>query len=131
MGLRERLLRLAELELRGAARRLRGGAETLFGRPLARSETRWSERPHASTSDRPEPRHEPPEIQRYYANLELPLGASADEVKAAYRRLMRRYHPDRHAADPERARVANQVAQQLRTAYEGLLLYLGEGGRTS
>lgn len=131
MGLRERLLRLAELELRSAARRLRGGAETLFGRPLGRPEPTWSERPHTgqTTEPRPPPTNEPPEIQRYYANLELPLGASADEVKAAYRRLMRRYHPDRHAADPERARVANQVAQQLRTAYEGLLLYLGEGDR--
>lgn len=70
-------------------------------------------------------RAETPEIRRFYANLELPLGATAEEVKAAYRRLMRRYHPDKHSKDPERARAANRLAHELRQAYEGLLQHLG------
>jgi len=63
-------------------------------------------------------------IRRYYANLELPIGASLAEVKAAYRRLMRRYHPDLHQADGEKAAVATRLAQELRTAYEGLVAHL-------
>ena len=121
MGLRERLLRLAEVELRSAARRLRGTASGLFG-----AEDRWRVSARPDKARATPPPAEPPEIQRYYANLELPLGASAEQVKAAYRRLMRQYHPDRHASDPERAMVAHQVAQELRAAYEGLLLYLGD-----
>lgn len=66
----------------------------------------------------------PPEIRRFYANLELPDGASLDEVKAAYRRLMRRYHPDKHHGDPERAAAATRLAHELRQAYEGLLRHL-------
>lgn len=65
-----------------------------------------------------------PEIRRFYANLELPFGASLDEVKAAYRRMMRSYHPDHHATDPERLRVATELAHQLRTAYDGLVAHL-------
>ncbi len=65
-----------------------------------------------------------PEVRRFYANLELPIGAPLDEVKAAYRRLMRRYHPDKHHADPERAAAANRLAHELRAAYEGLLRHL-------
>src|SRR5512137_1520766 len=60
------------------------------------------------------------QLRQYYANLELAEGASWQEVKSAYRRLMRRYHPDRHAADPEKARIANELAQKLRVAYEAL-----------
>lgn len=64
----------------------------------------------------------PAHILRYYANLELQPGATAEQVKVAYRRLMREYHPDRHP--PERQQVAAEVARELRAAYEGLLEFL-------
>jgi DnaJ-domain-containing protein 1 len=64
------------------------------------------------------------DLRRWYANLELPYGATADEVRAAYRRLMRRYHPDRHHGDPDAEKVAGELAQGLRRAYEGLLAHL-------
>ena len=60
------------------------------------------------------------QLRQYYANLELAPGASWHEVKSAYRRLMRRYHPDRHHSDPEKAKVANELSQKLRVAYEAL-----------
>ena len=135
--LRRRLLNLARTEATFAATRLRTAATGLFetaSRPVAepaldpeyaqmRAEVEAEMRndgPAVSTRRG----LEPPEVRRFYANLELPLGASASEVKAAYRRLMRRYHPDKHHRDPERAEAANQLAQQLREAYEGLLTYL-------
>jgi DnaJ-domain-containing protein 1 len=67
----------------------------------------------------------PPEIARYYANLELPVGASADEVRAAYKRLMRRYHPDHHHTDSGRNQAATELARELRVAYESVLEHLG------
>lgn len=83
-------------------------------------------RPGASGSDtaRRGARAPDADVRRWYANLELPYGASADEVRAAYRRLMRRYHPDRHFQDAEAQRVATELAQALRVAYEGLLAHL-------
>ena len=68
--------------------------------------------------------HLPPaqrrQVRQYYANLELPFGASLDEVKHAYRRLMRQYHPDKHENDPARHQLATQLSQKLTMAYNEL-----------
>jgi DnaJ-domain-containing protein 1 len=46
------------------------------------------------------PRPAPPEIlRRDFDELGLPFGASADECKAAYKKLLKMHHPDRHAAE--------------------------------
>jgi DnaJ-domain-containing protein 1 len=71
------------------------------------------------------------QLRQYYANLEIKPGASMKEVKSAYRRLMRSYHPDRHADDPEKVRVANEVSQQLREAYEAIREELRKQGKAS
>lgn len=59
-------------------------------------------------------------VRQYYVNLELPFGASLDEVKQAYRRLMRQYHPDKHQDDPARRQLATQLSQKLTKAYNEL-----------
>lgn len=48
----------------------------------------------------PPARVEDPVLAGYYANLELPYGATLEEVKVAWKRLMKQYHPDRHAHRP-------------------------------
>ena len=67
----------------------------------------------------PEPA-EDPVLAGYYANLELPYGASLAEIKAAWKRLMKQYHPDRHAQDPTKREVANALCAQLTHAYKEL-----------
>ena len=62
-----------------------------------------------------------PELTRYYANLELPDGAPIDAVRRARRRLLARYHPDLHSADPEKKRTATQLAQGLNRAHDELV----------
>ena len=66
-------------------------------------------------------------IRDYYANLEVPYGADLDTVRAAYRELMRKYHPDRHSGDPERERLATQLTQELTRAYQAIESYLKTG----
>ncbi len=51
----------------------------------------------------------------YYRILEVPRDASGDEIKQAFRRLARRYHPD-VSAEPE----AEELFKLLREAYEVL-----------
>ena len=122
MSLKDRLVNLARAELTDAVKRFREGTRGFFDPDDIEH---LDESYHSERSRRGRPMNdEPAEVRRYYANLELPIGASAEEVKAAYRRLMRRYHPDRHATDPSRAVVANELAQELRKAYEELLAYL-------
>ncbi len=63
---------------------------------------------------------EDPVLAGYYANLELPYGANLAAVKAAWKRLMKQYHPDRHARDPAKREVANALCAQLTHAYKEL-----------
>lgn len=79
----------------------------------------------------PERRAEPDtprtkQISQYYANLELKPGASIEDVRRAYRELMKRYHPDKHATDPELHRSATELAQSLTQAYTALIEHLSK-----
>src|SRR5262249_12738989 len=52
-------------------------------------------------------------IAQYYAQLEVPYGSDLETVKQAYRRLMRKYHPDLHSGDAEKQKIATELAQAL------------------
>ena len=66
---------------------------------------------------------------RYYANLELPYGADIDAVREARRRLLKRYHPDLHSADPGKKQTATQLAQGLNHAHDELVSRLARRQR--
>ncbi len=52
----------------------------------------------------------------YYDALELSFGASFEEIKKAYRRLMKKYHPDLYP-EPEKHKTAQQVSRRINEAY--------------
>ena len=85
--------------------------------------------PSASSQGAPalpvSPTPQDPTLARYYANLELPYGAGLGAVREARRRLLKRYHPDLHSADPGRRRTATQVTQGLNRAHDELVSRLG------
>ena len=62
--------------------------------------------------------HDAKPLRQYYANLESPYGSDLATVKKNYRRLMRKYHPDRHSGDPEREKLATELSQELTRAYD-------------
>ena len=61
-----------------------------------------------------------PELAELYSNLEVPYGSSLATVRKAWKRLLRKYHPDRHSKDPEKRKIADELAQRLNGAYEQL-----------
>jgi DnaJ-domain-containing protein 1 len=71
---------------------------------------------------RPEPPRRTPSgdeaLRKAYAALEVPPGSDFETVRKAYRRLMRKYHPDLHTGSPEAQRAANDLAQRLTQAYK-------------
>jgi len=69
------------------------------------------------------------ELRKDFANLEIPFGAPLSEVRAAYRRLMRTYHPDRHASNPEKARIATEITQRLNQSFRRILEYYGQSSK--
>lgn len=63
----------------------------------------------------------------WHARLEVPMDASTDDVTAAFRRMIRIYHPDLYAADAAYAEMATELTQHLVTAYHGILEHRGRG----
>lgn len=63
-------------------------------------------------------------IEDYYANLEVSYGADRETVKKSYRRLMKRYHPDRFDDNPEMQQLATELSQELTRAYREVMDHL-------
>ena len=71
------------------------------------------------------PRQEPPpardpKLAEYYANLEIPYGADLETARRSWKRLLKKCHPDLHAKDPEKRRVADELSARLTQAYQEL-----------
>ena len=63
-------------------------------------------------------------IAKYYKVLDLPYGADFEQVKAAYRKLIRKYHPDLHGSTPQKQKAANELTVQVTQAYNELEIHL-------
>ncbi|MDR1400690.1 MAG: J domain-containing protein [Treponema sp.] len=60
----------------------------------------------------------PEDLRQDFAELGLPFGASADECKAAYKKLLKIHHPDRHAGHAENMRKATEKSTRINAAYD-------------
>jgi DnaJ-domain-containing protein 1 len=65
-----------------------------------------------------QPRAVPPELQACFAELGLPLGASQEECKEAYKKLLKIHHPDRHATHDGNFKKATEKTARLTVAYD-------------
>jgi hypothetical protein len=80
---------------------------------------------YASTNKKRYAKPIPESLRPDFAELEVSFGASADECKAAYKRLLKIHHPDRHASDlPDKSghedgfRKATEKTARLNAAYD-------------
>ncbi len=121
MGIFDRLSRLARSEANHLFDSVNETAQGVLGKGAERRSRSGATVPEASADDR-----WPPEVREDYAALELPVGSDRAAVRDAYRDMMRRYHPDRHAGDPARAEQANEITVQIRERYERLDAYLAK-----
>ncbi len=66
------------------------------------------------------PPHRPADesLRQDYANLEVPFGADIETVRKSYRSLILRYHPDKHAGDAEKHRVALEITKKINESFE-------------
>ena len=55
-----------------------------------------------------------------YEVLGVSRSASADEIKAAYRSLAKKYHPDNYTGSPLQE-VANEKMQEINEAYDAII----------
>ena len=60
----------------------------------------------------------PEKLRPDFAELGLPFGAGAEECKAAYRRLLKLHHPDRHAGHQGNMEKATKKMAKINAAYD-------------
>ena len=56
-------------------------------------------------------------LAKYYANLEIPDGSDQTIIKNAWKKQLKKYHPDLHCSDPEKKMIAENLTRQLNEAY--------------
>ena len=72
-----------------------------------------------------------PKIVGHYKTLDLPYGSDFAEVKQAYRKLMRKYHPDLHGGSPKKQKAATELSMRVTQAYNALEVHLQGGPNRS
>jgi DnaJ-domain-containing protein 1 len=60
----------------------------------------------------------PEELRPDFAELGLDLGASAEECKTAYKKLLKIHHPDRHAGHEGNFKKATERSARINAAYD-------------
>jgi len=72
----------------------------------------------------PRPGSQDAQLADWYRVLDLQPGADMPTIKTSYRKLMRKYHPDMHAGNPQRQKAATELSMRVTAAYNGLVTYL-------
>jgi DnaJ-class molecular chaperone len=55
---------------------------------------------------------------KYFDALEIKPTKNFDEIKTAYKKAMKKYHPDRYAGDVEKQKIAQLISQKINEAYQ-------------
>jgi DnaJ-domain-containing protein 1 len=79
---------------------------------------------HGQSSARPpRPGSTEAQVLEWYRVLDLQVGADMAQIKTSYRQLMRKYHPDMHAGNPQKQKAATELSMRVTTAYNGLVTH--------
>jgi len=113
---RDKALRDAQAQARAQASRPRPRPSSSKG-----SSSRRRSRPRSPFARKDD------KIARFYKRLDLPYGADFDQVKASYRKLIRKYHPDLHGGSPQKLKAATELTMQVTQAYNELEEHLVGG----
>ena len=72
----------------------------------------------------PRPGSQDAQLADWYRVLDLQPGAEMSQIKSSYRQLMRKYHPDMHAGNPQKQKAATELSMRVTAAYNGLVAHL-------
>jgi len=78
----------------------------------------------SSSARPPRPGSADAQVAEWYRQLDLQPGAEMSQIKTSYRQLMRKYHPDMHAGNPQRQKAATELSMRVTAAYNGLVAHL-------
>jgi len=104
----KRILKIAQAELNGLVQK-----NKFFGKHVSSDKTINLEEQseYKGTYSPSDP------LAQYYANLEIPGGSDQITIKNAWKKQLKKYHPDLHCSDPEKQMIAENLTRQLNEAY--------------
>jgi curved DNA-binding protein CbpA len=112
------------------AARQKAAADETFRRmkeQAARGGAQWTNPSSSSSSSSSSGSSRPPrpgsseaKLAEWYRVLDLQVGSDLGQIKSAYRQMMRKYHPDMHAGNPQKQKAATELSMRVTTAYNGL-----------
>lgn len=80
-------------------------------------------RPGARSSSRRPSIFQNRDMAKHYKTLGVEYGADEKTLKKAYRKMMRKYHPDLHQ-DPKKKKAATKLTVQISVAYDAIEKHL-------
>ena len=86
------------------------------GKAETREKTRRREQARAEKKPHVDRARE--KLREDYANLKVPFGAPFEDVKISYKKLLRQYHPDKHASDPQKFKLATEITSKLNQSFQ-------------
>jgi DnaJ-domain-containing protein 1 len=69
----------------------------------------------------------PQELAQDYKNLGVAFAAPFPEVRAAYKKMIMQYHPDKNSDNPEKLRIATEIAQKINISYQRIEKWVETG----
>jgi DnaJ-domain-containing protein 1 len=102
----------------------RGGGTSYSSTSSSYSSTYSSSNSSTGSSRPPRPGSVDAQLADWYRQLDLQPGADMSQIKTSYRQLMRKYHPDMHAGNPQRQKAATELSMRVTAAYNGLVSHL-------
>ena len=69
----------------------------------------------------------PEELRQDFEYLGVPFGAGADECKAAYKKLLKIHHPDRHAGHEGNMKKATEKSAKINAAWDRIEKWRNSG----
>ena len=87
-----------------------------------KSRSKQQEKPKRAAKKRPVP---PPTLEPFYDDLELLFGAGPDECKTARNTLLKKYHPDKNAANTA---FATRKTIRIKEAYDKIVGWWKDNG---
>jgi hypothetical protein len=78
----------------------------------------WEARFRGSAGAQGTPGPAPDSLRGDFAELGVPFGADGETCKGAYKKLLKRHHPDRHAGHPGNMQKATEKSARINSAYD-------------
>ncbi len=85
---------------------------------LERDEANASARNNRSAKDFDRPSSNLKKEDQYFSYLELERTNDFTVIKKQYRKMMKKYHPDRFQGNEKQKKIAEQITRQLNEAYD-------------